>query len=304
VKVHKSWTEKLDELTLKQQFSNGKHFSTIAVTPKLAIDTGGVKFGSQVWWKEPAAYQCNEKPGTQLPGDWGSCAQAAAVNACVDTEFSIKEICCKTCCDKHGDASDMQMALAFGKGATCKGVGEAGYCTKNHEVKRMCCKSCASHIAAANKAVVKMSDKVKKNPKGVSTGRGIFANKKAMINAALGHHLLHGDNKNLKAPPSTKGTVWWKLPSAFKCYERFDTTVPKWGTCADAVKQGGCTSTEFSIRTICCKSCCVRDMSDRHMQKMFSGDTHASCKAAAAAGLCKKDHNIKIMCCKTCQALQ
>ena len=27
VKVHKSWTEKLDELTLKQQFSNGKHFS-------------------------------------------------------------------------------------------------------------------------------------------------------------------------------------------------------------------------------------------------------------------------------------
>lgn len=294
--AHQTWTEKLDELTAKQQFSNGKHFSA------LAINTGGRQFGTQVWWKEASAFQCAETAATTLPGDWGSCHAAAEQGACKSTEFSISEICCKTCCAKHGDAFDSTMEKAFGPGATCKQAGEKGYCTKNHEIKRLCCKSCEPHIAAAAEAAQnqKISDR---DPHQTSTGRGIFDNKNAMAAAAFAHLKKHGKNTDLKAPTSTEGTVWWKLPNAFKCDETAATEVPKWGSCASAKAQGGCTSTEFSIKTICCKSCCTRDLSDAEMQRFFQGDTHASCSAAAKAGLCTKDHNIKTMCCKTCQGL-
>ena len=43
--------------------------------------------------------------------------------------------------------------------------------------------------------------------------------------AALKFLKEHGKNSDHKPAPSTEGTVWWKLPSAFKCSETPATLV-------------------------------------------------------------------------------
>lgn len=254
---------------------------------------------SNVWWKETSAFVCHEGPKTEVP-KWGTCKQAVAAGGCTKTDFSVREICCKSCC--VGDASDMTMVRTFGPGASCKAAGEKGYCTKNHDIKHMCCKTCPQHISAA---VAAEQQKKAFDPRKVKTGSAFEkfgeGNSKSnnMMDFAKALLKKHGKNVDATTPPNTIGTVWWKLPSAFKCQETPKTVVPKWGSCPDAAAQGGCTSTDFSIQELCCRTCCLKDKSDADMQEAFGPG--ASCKAAGKKGYCTKNHDIKRMCCKTCQ---
>jgi hypothetical protein len=163
----------------------------------------------------------------------------------------------------------------------------------------MCCKTCPDHVAKA--VAADKAKKAKFDPRKVSTG-GMMS-PADRIKAAMGMLKKHGKNKDLTKKghfaKSTEGTVWWKLPSAFKCQETVNTQVPKWGSCPDAAAQGGCTSTEFSIQEICCRTCCVKDASDAMMARAFGPG--ASCAESVKKGYCTKNHDIKRMCCKSCQ---
>lgn len=240
------------------------------------------------WWKLKSAFLCRETKHTEVP-KWGTCPQAKAQGGCTSTEFSIKTICCRTCCD--GDAPNALMRRKFGKGASCKALAAKGMCTKDHDVNKMCCKTCPQYVHKAiaeekNAPLVKVSD-----------GRG-------GDRTARAKDLLKTFGKAIKVetPPDKEGKVWWKLPEAFVCHETPATEVPKWGSCAQADALGGCESTEFSIKELCCKTCCKGDAPDALLRKHF-GDDRASCKSAVEAGYCTKNHDIKNLCCKSCQDL-
>merc|ERR1712227_536026 len=130
------------------------------------------------------------------------------------------------------------MRKKFGKGASCKAAAKQGYCTMNHKVNQMCCKTCPQLV---RKAI----DKEKKAPKvKVSDGR----NRSRGWKTAKKLLKTFGKAIKVETPPDTEGKVWWKLPEAMVCHETPTTEVPKWGTCANAASQGGCESTAFSIK--------------------------------------------------------